>query len=398
MKKLTLAFVLLAMFLSTAGFTIIIPVLPFLVGKYVAAGSIAFWTGAVLSIYGLCQFLSAAPLGALSDRIGRRPVLIISLIGSFIGYLITGFSGALWVLLLGRVVDGLTGGNISTIYAYIADSVQGKDRGKYYGYLGAAGGVGFMIGPAIGGLAGSYSYTLPLFIAAGVTAINILFGLFVLPESLKKENKAKSFEWSHMNPFYQFASLVKMKDTRWLLFIGLLFFIPLIGYQGTISVYAKDILHFGPAGIGAVLFTVGVFDIVSQGFLTAKLIPIVGEKRLTEIGLAVTALGFCLLAGLVFMQANIISDIYLFIAVSITIIGDGLFEPSYSGLLSNTVDNTKQGQIQGANQSMQSFSRVLGPLAAAGLYTLSKPSPYIVGAVIFIITIFLLLKARAKTA
>jgi DHA1 family tetracycline resistance protein-like MFS transporter len=398
MKKLTLWFVLTTIFLSTAGFTIIIPVLPFLVDKYVSVNNTAIWLGIVLSVYSACQFLSAAPLGTLSDRIGRRPVLLISLFGSFVGYLITGFSGALWVLLLGRVVDGLTGGNISTIYAYIADSVQGQDRGRYYGYLGAAGGLGFMIGPAIGGFAGSFSLTLPLFIAAGVAVLTALFGIFVLPESLTKEKRSRNFEWTHLNPFFQFKELFKMKDVRWLLLIGFLFFFPLTGYQGNISVFVKDIFQFGPAGIGAVLFTVGVFDIFSQGFLTHKLLPVFGEKKLTEIGAGITAVGFAMIASLVLFHPSIYATIYLFAAVIVTIIGDGLFEPAFSGLLSNTVDNRRQGQIQGANQSMQSFARIWGPLAAAGLYTVSQPFPYIGGALLFIVTAIFIFGARIKDA
>jgi DHA1 family tetracycline resistance protein-like MFS transporter len=316
----------------------------------------------------------------------------------FVGYLITGFSGALWVLLLGRVVDGLTGGNISTIYAYIADSVQGQDRGRYYGYLGAAGGLGFMIGPAIGGFAGSFSLTLPLFIAAGVAVLTALFGIFVLPESLTKEKRSRNFEWTHLNPFFQFKELFKMKDVRWLLLIGFLFFFPLTGYQGNISVFVKDIFQFGPAGIGAVLFTVGVFDIFSQGFLTHKLLPVFGEKKLTEIGAGITAVGFAMIASLVLFHPSIYATIYLFAAVIVTIIGDGLFEPAFSGLLSNTVDNRRQGQIQGANQSMQSFARIWGPLAAAGLYTVSQPFPYIGGALLFIVTAIFIFGARIKDA
>ena len=398
MKKSTLMFVLITMFLSTAGFTIIIPVLPFLIDKYVSASNTALWFGLVLSVYSLCQFLSAAPLGTLSDRIGRRPVLIISLFGSFVGYLVTGFSGALWVLVLGRIIDGLTGGNISTIYAYIADSVQGQDRGRYYGYLGAAGGVGFMIGPAIGGFAGNFSLTLPLFIAAGFAVLTGAFGLFVLPESLTKEKRSKNFEWTHLNPLFQFKELFADKDIRWLLLIGFCFFFPLTGYQGNISVFAKDVFNYGPSGIGAILFTVGVVDIFAQGYLTHKLLPIFGEKRLTEIGLGLTAIGFLCIASLVFVHSGIYANIYLYAAVIITIIGDGLFEPSYSGLLSNTVDNRRQGQIQGANQSMQSFSRIWGPLAAAGLYTVSQPSPYIAGAILFIVTLLLVIRMRVKNA
>jgi DHA1 family tetracycline resistance protein-like MFS transporter len=402
MKKSTLAFILLTMFLSTAGFTIIIPILPFLVGKYVSVANDAIWFGLLISVYSFCQFISGPSLGVLSDKFGRRPILLVSLAGSFIGYIVTGIGGALWILFLGRVIDGLTGGNISTVYAYIADLVQGKDRGKYYGYLGAAGGAGFIIGPAIGGFVGNFSLTAPLYIAAAVTVLNMLFGFFVLPESLEKNKRAKNFEWAHANPLFQFKELFNMKNVRWMLLFGFLFFLPLTGFQGNISIFLKNLLSFGPIGIGSVLFTVGIFDIVSQGFLTHKLLPILGEKRLMQVGLGLTGIGLLMIASLVLFHPNLITIMYLYASVIILIIGDGLFEPAYSSELSNMVDHTRQGQIQGANQSMQSFSRSLGPVAAAGLYILTPSLPYIVSAAMMIVTliaffVFHPTKSRSKS-
>src|ERR1035437_6061429 len=152
-----LIFILFTMFLNFLGFSILFPILPFMVEKYVSnSHQIAFYVGLLLSIYALCQFFAAPGLGALSDRFGRRPILLISLFGSIVGYLILGFAGALWMLFLGRIIDGLTGGNISTIYAYMADITKPQNRGKSFGLLGAAGGVGTIIGPAIGGFVGAF--------------------------------------------------------------------------------------------------------------------------------------------------------------------------------------------------------------------------------------------------
>ena len=161
-KNRSLTFIVVTMFLNFLGFSIIIPILPFLVEQYAPnIKDIALNVGLIMAAYAFCQFIAAPGLGALSDKFGRRPILLVSLFGSIIGYLVMAIGGALWVLFLGRIIDGLTGGNISTVFAYIADITKPQERGKYYGLLGAAGGFGFMIGPAVGGLTAHFSLATP---------------------------------------------------------------------------------------------------------------------------------------------------------------------------------------------------------------------------------------------
>jgi multidrug resistance protein len=179
-----------SMFLDFTGHTIIIPVVPFLVGRYVPATSVALMVGLIISAYALCQFAAAPLLGALSDRFGRRPILLVSLLGSIVGYVIFGLGGALWVLFAGRIIDGLTGGNISTLFAYVADVTEPSKRGRTYGLLGAAGGFGFIVGPVLGGLFGHFSLSAPVFIAALLTSANVAWASFALPESLPREKRA----------------------------------------------------------------------------------------------------------------------------------------------------------------------------------------------------------------
>jgi DHA1 family tetracycline resistance protein-like MFS transporter len=375
-----MAFITVSMFLNFLGFTIIIPVIPFLIGKYVSADHIGLYVGIITSVYALCQFFAAPALGALSDKYGRRPILLLSLFGSVVGYIVFGLGGALWILFLGRIIDGLTGGNISTMFAYVADIAEPKDRGQLYGILGAAGGFGFMFGPALGGLFAKFSLGAPLFLAAGVTLINMAWGYFALPESLPKELRAKKFEWNHLSPFTAFSHVFTSTILQILFTASFLFFIAGTAMQATISVFLKDVLSFGPTGIGLVLFAVGVMDIITQGFLTGKLLPKFGEKRLAIAGLSINALGFLAIAAVAFFP----SVIFIYIAIIIFNLGDGLFQPAINGLISNSVDNTVQGRIQGANQGMQSIARVIGPLIGAALYIYGRSLPYFAGALIIV--------------
>jgi DHA1 family tetracycline resistance protein-like MFS transporter len=380
-------FILITMFLNFLGFSIIIPVLPFLTQKFVSnPNAVALNVGLIMSVYALCQFLAAPGLGALSDRYGRRPILLISLIGSIIGYLIMGVAGALWMLFLGRIIDGLTGGNISTIFAYIADITEPRERGKYYGMLGAAGGVGFMLGPAIGGITGNITLSFPLFLGAAVTLANVIWGYFALPESLSAENKTPTLNLTHLNPLAQFNMIFSVTILRRLFTIAFLFFLAITGMQGNTSVFAKDVLGWGVTQIGLFLFLVGVIDIFSQGFLIRKLLPIFGEERVALAGLVLSVLGFSIAALISIFPSTIL----ICLGGVILITGDGLFEPSITGLISNSVGPKMQGRVQGANQGMQSVARIFGPLLAAWSYQYAKGLPYATEALLAFICFLLL--------
>lgn len=394
-EQKALSFILITMFLNFLGFSILIPVLPFLILKYIPAHQaslVGFYVGLLMSIYALCQFFAAPGLGVLSDRFGRRPILLLSLLGSVVGYILLGVAGAMWVLFLGRIIDGLTGGNISTVFAYIADITEPKDRGKYYGYLGAAGGFGFMIGPVIGGYTGAIHLALPFYIAAAITLVNMFWGYFVLPESLPRHHRAEKIMLSHVNPFGQFRQLLRMPPLRVLFGAAFLFFFPLMAFQALNAIYMKDVLNLGPAAIGTVLFVVGIIDIFSQGYLTHKLLPVLGERALTIVGLILTILGYAL-----FVSVSLIhSLVLLYVSVIVVIIGDGLFEPSMSGLISNSVEPKMQGRVQGANQSMQSATRVVGPLYGGWAYNVGIAVPYIGNMIVAFFAVLTLLFSSLK--
>jgi MFS transporter, DHA1 family, tetracycline resistance protein len=193
--------------LNTMGLTIILPLVPFLTLQYLAhPTNLAAIVGWLAAAYGLCQLIAAPGLGVLSDRFGRRPILFICLLGSAIGYLIFGLGGALWLLFLGRIIDGLTGGNISILFGYIADITEPEDRGKYFGMLGSAAGVGSLIGPALGGLLATINYRAPFLAAAGLLLLTLVWGYFLLPESLDNKHRITSIAVSELNPLKQLAS------------------------------------------------------------------------------------------------------------------------------------------------------------------------------------------------
>jgi DHA1 family tetracycline resistance protein-like MFS transporter len=389
-KNNRLIFILVTMFLNFLGFSIIIPILPFLIERFIPnPNDLAIYVGIVMAVYAVCQFLASPGLGTLSDLWGRRPILLISLFGSVVGYLFLALGGTFWLILLGRIIDGLTGGNISTVYAYLADITDPKERSKYYGMIGAAGGFGFMIGPALGGILGAIHLTLPLFVAAGITALNMVWGYFVLPESLKKENRLEKFEVSHLNPFGHLWELFSIKILSRLFAISFIFFLAFNAIYGINSVYTKDVFLWNPAQIGILLFVAGLIDIISQGFLIRKLMPKFGEIKLSVYGLLLIIVGISIAA----VTSIFKSELFFYVGFIVMNFGDGLLEPSISGLIANSVGPKMQGKVQGGNQSVQAMARILGPLLGAWLFGYFKGLPFFGAVGLFVISLLILLSA-----
>lgn len=349
------------------GLTVVVPLLPFLLGTYLPASQIVVGMGALASVYAACTFLAAPIFGALSDRYGRRKILIISLLGSVIGYLLFGIGGALWVLFLGRIIDGLTAGNISTMFAYIADSTEPQERTKWFSYVGAAMGIGTMLGPVLGGPLGAISITLPFFVTASIMFLTVICTYLFLPESLSPEKRSAHFSIKSFNIFGQFKGIFTLKEARALIIIGGFFYVGLEIYQFNFSIFLKDIFSWGPARIGSILTLCGACDIISRAVLLPRLLKKFSERRIGIVGLFGLALGL----GLIILSVRISSTVLIIAAVMFITIGEGLFDPSYNGRLSQSVDESSQGKLQGVNQSLQSAYRVLVPLVAAAIYSFS---------------------------
>lgn len=382
------AILAVTVFLNVSGFTIINPVVPLLVGSYVPESQLALMVGVIVSVYAACAFLAAPLLGAFSDRYGRRPVLLLSLFGSAIGYVVFGIGGALWVLFAGRIIDGLTAGNLSAIYASVADVTAPAERGRVYGLLGAAGGVGFMFGPVVGGLLGEISPTAPLFAAAVLSLLNMVWVQLALGETLPVERRAKDLHWRKLNVISQFSGIFSDPTLRIAFATSFLFYFAATMMQSNISVLLIEVLRFGSLGIGMTLFVVGIMDILAQGVLTRRLLPRFGEYRLARAGLMINAVGFLLIGAIVWLP----SVWLLIVAIVVFTLGDGLFMPAMNGIVANAAPDEMQGRVQGAYQGQQAIARIFGPLLAAALaLNLGSGAPYWTGALIVAFGVFILI-------
>ena len=390
-SRQAIIFLMVTAFLSTMGFGIFSPVLPFIVQRYVSdQNNLATAVGWLASVYAICQFIAAPGLGILSDRYGRRPLLLLCLLGSAIGYGPFGLGGTIWVLFLGRIIDGLTGGNFSILFAYVADITEPEERGKYFGLFGGVAGVGIIIGPVIGGFASKLGYQAPIYIAAAITLANVIWGYFNLPESLSQEHRLANISLGELNPFKQLRNVFALPQLLWLLLVGFFYAFPFAALQSNSAVLVKDSLGWSPDSIGMVFLAVGTVDILVQGVLVSRLLPILGEIKLTLGGLICVIIGYLLISSIAFVPSAILllAGIVLFAG------GGGLIEPALRGLTSEAAGPREQGVVQGGSQSIQSLALILGPLWGALLYTqLGHASPYWSGAALAVLAILLVFLA-----
>ncbi|NOU82180.1 MFS transporter [Paenibacillus sp. LMG 31459] len=390
-----LIFGLISVFLCGIGFSIIAPVVPFLVQPYTSSpGEQAIMVTLLTSVYAFCVFFAAPVLGALSDKYGRRPLLLICLLGSAIGYFIFGIGGALWVLFAGRIIEGITGGSISTIFAYFADIIPPEQRTKYFGWVSAVIGAGTIIGPSVGGLLAKFGYAVPMYFGAVVTLLNVVYGLLFMPESLDKNNRLKEITFVRLNPFSQLASLLSMKNLNRLLISAFLLWIPNGSLQAVFSQFTMDTFSWKPAIIGLMFSIMGFQDILSQGFIMPKLLKKLNDKQIAILGMVSEIIGYGFIA-----VSSLFTFYPLFIAgMFIFGFGDSIFGPSFNGMLSKSVDSSEQGRIQGGSQSIQALARMIGPLIGGQIYvSLGHAAPAVMGIILIAAAIPVLYKRAHVT-
>lgn len=379
-NKQALIFGLISVFLCGMGFTIISPVVPFLVQPYINnPGEQAIVVTLLTSVYAVCVFFAAPGLGALSDRYGRRPLLLICLLGSAVGYLVFGIGGALWVLFAGRIIDGITGGTISTIFAYFADITPIEERTKYFGWVSAVVGMGTVIGPTLGGLLAKFGYSVPMYFGAIITLLNVIYGFFFMPESLDKNNRLQKISVARLNPFTQLLSILSMKSLNRLLISAFLLWIPSGALQAVFSQFTIDTFNCGPVLIGLIFSIMGIQDIISQGFIMPKLLTKLSDSQIAILGMASEIIGYS------FIAASALFSFYPILIAGMFIFGfgDSIFGPSFNGMVSKSVDSSEQGRIQGGSQSIQSLARIIGPIIGGQIYvSLGHAAPAFMGIIL----------------
>jgi DHA1 family tetracycline resistance protein-like MFS transporter len=360
-RTAALGFIFVTAVMDITALGIMIPVLPNLVKSFVGGDTAhaALWTGIFASTWGLMQFVVGPILGMMSDRYGRRPVILTSIFGLGVDFLVMAFAPTLWLLYIGRIINGATAASFSTANAYVADITAPENRAKAFGMMGAAFGVGFTLGPVIGGWLGDIDIRLPFYVCAGVALTNWLYGYFILPESLPVERRVKRFDWKKANPLGSLKLLRSHPDLLGLATIGFLFQLAHVVLPSVFVLYMGDRYHWSMKLIGLSLLGTGVANIIVQATLIGPVVKRIGEKGALLAGLTFGAAGFIIYAfaptGLIYL-----TGIPVFALM-------GFVGPGLQGLMTRRVGPSEQGQLQGANASIQGITAIIGP----PLFTLS---------------------------
>ncbi|WP_244268165.1 MFS transporter [Microbacterium foliorum] len=391
-KRAWLMLVVLTM-LAVVGMTVVLPVLPFVVLQYVShEGDLAIWVGVLEAINGLCAFLVAPFLGRLSDRFGRRPVIIGAAFGAAFAMTLFGIGGAIWVLVLARVIQGLTAGDLPALFAYLADITPPEKRAQRFGLLGALSGIGMMIGPAIGGLLATVSLQLPVFLTAAVGLTIAILSIFLLPESLAPENRIARIAVRDIQPFGVFKEAFGRRELRGLMIGFGLLALPFGFFVNNFSVLALDAVQWGPTQIGLLTAGVGIIDILIQGLLLGILLPRIGERGVIISGIVAQAIGLTALA----IVASIFAQPWVFIVGALLLAaGQGASTAAMDGAMSNAVGDDEQGWLGGATQSLNAAMGTVAPLIAGALYvTVSHAAPYWLGAALMVVAVVVVARAH----
>lgn len=383
-RKAGVAFILVVLFLDTLGIGVVVPVLPKLVTQLsrgdLAEGSRYF--GVFVAVYALMQVLFAPMLGALSDRFGRRPVILASLLGAALDYVLLAVAPDLWWLFVGRVIAGVTGASFSAATAYIADVTPPEKRAQSFGLIGAAFGLGFIVGPAIGGLVGDRSLRAPFVVAAGLNLANFLYGAFVLPESLAPEHR-RPVSLARANPL---GALARLGRSRVLLGLAGTMF---CGYmaqqilQSTWALYTQERFGWSPRDVGVSLAAVGLAAALVQGGVVRMVIPRLGERRALLVALCFNIAGH--------VAFGLSTRGWMMYAFLFPFALGGVAAPAGRALLSREVGASEQGELQGSLGSLSSLSAVLAPLLSTSLFARFAPAtatPRIPGMLFFAAALF----------
>ena len=378
-RKGTIPFILVTVLLDSLGVGLIIPVGPRLVASFLGndLSKASHWFGLLVALFALMQFLFATVVGGMSDRFGRRPVILVSLFGAACSYLLSALAPTLSWLFVGRIITGITGASFSAANAYVADITPPENRAASFGLVGAAFGFGFILGPALGGTLGDMGLRVPYFVAAGLNAVNFVYGLFVLPESLAEKDR-REFSLARSNPFGALRHLSKYPIV--IALTGTIF----CGFMAQWilqSVWALDMQErFGWTlrEVGVSLMIVGVMMAIVQGFGVRAILPKLGQRGALLVGLLVSVLGNVALGSAT--RGWMIYAILVFVALG------GIAGPATQAIITHEVGSTEQGELQGSVNSVGGLAAIIGPLVGTSLLGRFGPPdahPHISGAAFY---------------
>jgi DHA1 family tetracycline resistance protein-like MFS transporter len=397
-RSAALGFIFVTILIDTIGFGIIIPIVP----KWIAGlihsdiSEASAYGGWLMMVYALMQFICAPVFGNLSDRYGRRPILLFSLFGFGVDYLFMAFAPNIWWLFIGRIVAGITGSSFTTAAAYVADvSKTPEERGKNFGMIGAAFGLGFIIGPAIGGPLGKIDHQYPVFAAAALSFLNWLYGYFILPESLPAEHRRK-FEWKRANPVGTLLQLKKYPAITGLMVSLFFVYLAVWAVQGIWSYYNMEKFGWSEDWVGYSLAFVGLMIAVVQAGLIRVLIPKYGNEKCLYIGLIFYTIGMILFA--------FASQGWMMFPFIVVYCMGGIAGPALQSIISGHVPPNEQGELQGGLTSLMSVTAVIGPLLMSYLFfyftknaSIKFPgAPFIAGAFFMLISAIIAYRVLVK--
>ncbi len=389
-RSAAIGFIFITMTIDVIGFGLIIPVMPKLIVelKHISVGDASRWGGYLITAYALMQFLFSPLLGNISDRYGRRPVILISLLGFCVDYLILAFAHNYAWLIVGRILSGITGASFTAATAYIADVSTNENRAKNFGLIGAAFGLGFVIGPALGGLLGSWGTRAPFFAAAGLCFLNFLYGYFVLPESLTPENR-RAFNWRKANPVGSLKLFMKYPAILGLVLCFFFVFLGSHAVQSNWSFFTMDQFKWTEGQVGISLAIVGVLVGVVQGVLIRYTHPRLGNEKSAYLGLVFYALGMVLFA----FAANG----WMMYAFLVPYCLGGIAGPALQSIITEQVPSNEQGALQGGLNSVMSLTAIFGPLIMTQMFYFFSHdeapvyfpgAPFLLGALLMLISAF----------
>ena len=363
-RNAAVLFVFVTVAIDMLAFGIIIPVLPHLIVELIG-GSIAraaVWSSGFGTLFMLTQFVCSPIQGALSDRFGRRTVILISSFGLGVDFIVMALAPVLWLLFVGRAVSGICAASFSTANAYIADITPREKRAAAFGMLGGAFAIGFIVGPALGGFLGHLWIRLPFWVAAGLSLLNFCYGFFVLPESLPKERRGAHFDWHHANPIGSLVLLRRYPQVLALAAVVFLLALAQFSLNSTYVLYTDYRYGWGPQIVGYTLGIVGLCTGIVQAVLVRRLMPRLGERRMMLTGVALLIFGYVVF--------GLAPTGWTFLAGIPFLCLGGLAGPPAQSMITHQVGPTEQGRLQGALSSLQSLAGIFGPALFANVFAL----------------------------